>query len=442
MNYIKHNSFLLRTLTLLSLLFIVSCGDESTSPSYGKIEGVVIDANTGEPINAAMIFTEPGTESVITTPEGKFTLNSIDVGNYTVRAVKSKYKTSYTNVRVLENKTVSASILLFPGEGNINLDSLNENRPPSKPVTLTPKNDATITGDFVELRWNSIDPEGDEITYNLYFGKSSVGQNLLINNLITTKYIVSDLEELTTYYWKVEAIDEYGNKSMSNVFSFYIDTVGTADNGEPKITDGLLAYISFDGEIKDNSGNNTIELSGVNLVSDRNNRINSAGYFNYQTNYLNILGLPNEIKDYSISFWINPNTNYGNPYNGQIHIAGRYGLLENGSMKIHLENNNQLNYAHNTNGNVIVDINKTLNSKIWTHITLTYNSSTLVGKFYLNGTLIHTKFNLNFPSPANSPFAIGMDVMNNNRVFNGAIDEFYLFNRALSESEVNQLYSK
>lgn len=436
------SSYIIKILTLLSLLLIVSCGDEPTSPSYGKIEGVVIDAITGEPVNSAMIFTEPGTESVITGVDGKFTLNSIDVGNYTVRAVKSKYKTSYTNIRVLENKNVNAAILLFPGEGHINLDSLNENRPPSKPVAVSPKNDASITGDFVELRWSSIDPDDDAITYNLYFDLSTVGQKLLINKLNTTKYIVSDLKELTTYYWKVEAIDEYGNKSMSNVFSFYVDTVAKSDDGDPKIEDGLLTYISFNGEIKDNSGKTTLEYIGVTTGIDRNGLINNAGNFNNQKNFLNIIGLPNEINDYTISFWINPNTSYGVPYNGQIHIAGRYGLIENGSMKVHLESLNKLNYAHNTNGNVIVDINKTLNANVWTHITLTYNSNSLIGKFYINGILVHTKYNLNSPSPANSPFAIGMDVMNNNRVFNGSIDEFYLFNRALNDNEVSVLYGK
>ena len=434
------NKIILISLFVIGIFGINSCEDEPVAPQYGNVTGLVLDAKTGEPIKSAMIYTEPGSQSVVTNETGTFTLTGIDPGLYTIRAIKSQYKTSYTNIKVIENKTTNASILMFMGEGNINLDSLDENRAPTKPVATKPKNDSKISTEYVELNWVCQDPDEDEVTYNVYFDKTSVGQKLLINNLKTPKYLVSDLEKLTTYYWKVEAIDEYGNKTMSNGFSFYVDTVATIDNGNPKIEDGLLTYISFDNEITSSNSNYTALVYNVNLTNDRNGNSNSAGSFlHYSQNSVQITDLPYSISSYTISFWVNPESHYGYPYGNEIHLAGRYGYTQNGSMKISYESGKLL-YKHNNNGNSTVNTNQNLNTNTWTHITLTFNAQTYIGNFYINGEKKHSTTFSYLPNSATANFSIGMDALNGNRVFNGKIDEFYLFNRAITENEVLKLY--
>jgi hypothetical protein len=329
---------------------------------------------------------------------------------------------------------------MFMGEGNINLDSLDENRAPTKPVATKPKNDSKISTEYVELNWVCQDPDEDEVTYNVYFDKTSVGQKLLINNLKTPKYLVSDLEKLTTYYWKVEAIDEYGNKTMSNVFSFYVDTVAVDPVDDPILSESILAYISFDGSIIDNNNKQNVNSSGVSLTTDRNGEQNKAGNFmNNNHNSVSITSLPYTINNYTIAFWIKPTANYGIPYDNQIHIAGRYGTSNESSMKISLINEN-INISHENNGHHTINSNLKLSTNVWTHFSVTFNGNNL--KVYLNGVLQFNGYLDKLPNPSIKVFSIGMDMSNNNRIFNGSIDEFYLFNKYLNEDEVFSIYKK
>lgn len=75
----------------------------------------------------------------------------------------------------------------------------------------------------VDLKWEeSIDPEGKEIKYNLYLDKgSSEPTNLIASSLSSNSYQLDNLEYYTNYSWKVIAQDIVGNKTSSEIFSFF-----------------------------------------------------------------------------------------------------------------------------------------------------------------------------------------------------------------------------
>lgn len=98
---------------LLVLALAAGCDKETIGPqTEGSIEGVVRDAETNEAIARANVTTSPPTQSVLTDEDGTFAIEGIPTGDYTIDVTKSDYKSRAVQVKVQENKTTSAEILL------------------------------------------------------------------------------------------------------------------------------------------------------------------------------------------------------------------------------------------------------------------------------------------------------------------------------------------
>jgi Viral BACON domain/Abnormal spindle-like microcephaly-assoc'd, ASPM-SPD-2-Hydin/Kre9/KNH-like N-terminal Ig-like domain len=81
------------------------------------------------------------------------------------------------------------------------------------------------------LRWKCVDPDGDTLLYDVYFGTASTPP-LRIQKITVREYTPSDLQYDTTYYWKIVAHDGKGATSESPVWQFTtmaqpIETVST-----------------------------------------------------------------------------------------------------------------------------------------------------------------------------------------------------------------------
>ncbi|MCD6331570.1 MAG: cadherin-like domain-containing protein, partial [Thermoplasmata archaeon] len=102
-----------------------------------------------------------------------------------------------------------------------------KNSPPNKPKNIYPENGATGIELNPILRWNCTDVNGDEITYDVYFGKEG-NINKIVSNITTDFFDISsaNLERLTTYYWYVVAWDEHKAKNKSQIW--YFTTKGNA----------------------------------------------------------------------------------------------------------------------------------------------------------------------------------------------------------------------
>ncbi len=74
--------------------------------------------------------------------------------------------------------------------------------------TPDPANLATGVSVDTELRWVGGDPDGDTVTYKIYFGESS-SPPLVQEGYATTNYDPGVLNYETTYYWRVVAYDGY-----------------------------------------------------------------------------------------------------------------------------------------------------------------------------------------------------------------------------------------
>ena len=87
------------------------------------------------------------------------------------------------------------------------------------------------------LQWHADDPNGDEISYDLYFGTSEDLLTLIKENTKDEFYQFGisgniDLSYNTTYYWKVVAKDENGAISDTGIMSF---TTQLEENQKPTL---------------------------------------------------------------------------------------------------------------------------------------------------------------------------------------------------------------
>jgi hypothetical protein len=93
------------------------------------------------------------------------------------------------------------------------------NNPPNVPSNPNPLNGATNEPVNRTLSWNCSDPNGDPLTYDIYFGTNS-NPPIAATNLTIASYSPGQLTSNTTYYWKIVAKDNQGATTSGLVWSF------------------------------------------------------------------------------------------------------------------------------------------------------------------------------------------------------------------------------
>jgi formylglycine-generating enzyme required for sulfatase activity len=213
-------------------------------------------------------------------------------------------------------------------------------------------------------------------------------------------------------------------------------------------TEGLVAYYPFNGNANDESGNgNHGTVNGALLTSDRFDRPNSAYEFNGVDAFIDI----NDANSLRPSFitiagWIRPTISS----KGAVLYKCTYGTAENEEYEVGLTSSSEINAGIKKNsgcqpaaGWVIVSSPPhTIPTNLWTFICSTWDGSQL--KMYLDGALVATN-----PSGPTGPMdqcpggnlKLGAGWNASDVYYSGKLDDFRIYSRALSESEIHELYS-
>ena len=213
-------------------------------------------------------------------------------------------------------------------------------------------------------------------------------------------------------------------------------------------TNGLVAYYPFSGNASDASGNgNNAIVNGATLTNDKFGKSNSAYNFDGINDYLSVnhsslLNLPGT-GSFTLSSWINP-----------IEITNEYNIISKGAG--HGNNSNDVYIlsvyfskiglelaAYPTAIWTKSDASVTANS--WSLVTVVYDNTINASKFYLNGNLVGQKNCTITPSSNGdtNPFFIGKQGYSCDcNYFKGSIDEVGIWNRALTQQEITNLYSQ
>ncbi len=213
-----------------------------------------------------------------------------------------------------------------------------------------------------------------------------------------------------------------------------ISTAGGASGLPANLQQGLVAYYPFNGNANDASGNgNNGTVNGATLTADRFGNANGAYSFDGVSNYISFNGanLPNGNSNRTISCFFKK-LNNSSPWS---HTIFAYGS-PNTSNAVMLAIGNNNNYAVQGWADDIPVSFSTTNS--WEHFVFVMENG--VGKVYVNGNLITTQNIQNWNTQYLAAI-IGCRIDLANSYFYGSIDDCLIYNHALNQSEIQQLYT-
>ncbi|MBI3853266.1 MAG: LamG domain-containing protein [Verrucomicrobia bacterium] len=223
-----------------------------------------------------------------------------------------------------------------------------------------------------------------------------------------------------------------------------MDYVSIVHPAQDPFTNGLVAYYPFNGDANDESGNgNNGTVTGAVLTADRFGMTNKAFHFNGAGDRISasVASIPLGNSPRSIVAWIKPDSD-GHPVNGVIDYGNGdcTGLMFGISFSKYLggtPNYNNLGFwggCQDYASSLITPTNQ------WSFVALTYDGSNI--RLYANGG---SETNAIGPlNTQNSHLWIGAETLNDGGTFRdffkGSIDDVRIYNRALSQQEVQQLY--
>ncbi|USD32879.1 MULTISPECIES: DUF6701 domain-containing protein [Vibrio] len=201
-------------------------------------------------------------------------------------------------------------------------------------------------------------------------------------------------------------------------------------------------------EVQDESGNNLhgraingalTATSTPALPAIDNMGTCGYGYFEHDSNQYvevadnNLLDLN---KTLTVSAWIYPTSK---PNSGLFSIFSK-----DTNFELHLDSNRRIYWwwqeKNSSTRNLTSSSTVPLND--WTFVTIRYDSKKSKASLFINGELRASRSsNQNKQLQTNSnPFQIGQDQNYSGRAFDGAIDEVQIFDEALTEQQIRQLY--
>ena len=215
------------------------------------------------------------------------------------------------------------------------------------------------------------------------------------------------------------------------IFSF-VATSSAEQNGEVDLTEGLVAYYPFNGNADDESGNgNDGTANGALLTEDRFGNANSAYNFDGVDNYLNFgnndsLNITEAI---SLIAWIYPRS----LEKGR--IISKWGYHSGYELDVVSD---EIRFNLNQYVQATSSISGMENQ--WIFVSATWDGN--IVKLYINNSLVDSSDYAE--SLVTSPNNLLIGEMANFApigYFNGILDDLRIYNRALSESEIQQLYN-
>ncbi len=117
-------------------------------------------------------------------------------------------------------------------EGCKKTTELKKNQAPNIPTNPSPADSSSDISLNTILSWSCNDPEGDSLTYDVYFGTNSVlnDNNLISENQTTPTYNPETLNYDTKYYWKIVTKDNHNNTSTGKVWNFTTTEANSDDD--------------------------------------------------------------------------------------------------------------------------------------------------------------------------------------------------------------------
>jgi len=232
-------------------------------------------------------------------------------------------------------------------------------------------------------------------------------------------------------------------KNMRLLFTFFLFTfyfASTAQIPSYVPTNGLVGWWPFNGNANDESGNgNNGTVNGAALALDRFGNENKAYYFNGHSSIT--ANSSNEISnninnELSISVWFKLNSYF----NGR--TSDFSPLISKDGPYWH-----QYQSFISSTGigfwgpNIYQGASSQIDLNNWYNIVTVFKNGMI--KFYTNNVLVGTVIDqvTGLQPCSGSVLEMGMDMANQVEYLNGELDDVAIYNRALTQEEITQLYT-
>ena len=194
-----------------ALLYFVSCKENTIDPvSFGSLTGTVFDNFNDLPLEGVEISTNPSSSIVYSDSLGHFSVEQIATGEYSFTANLVGYEKTFVN------SSISAGI-----NTDITFKIDRQVIQPDPAFTPSPATGTTKLPRDVTLTWESITPNNDSLTYDVFVYESNI-QTPLIESIdkADTFLILNNLRYETTYFWQVNVRSTTGGETKGEIWSF------------------------------------------------------------------------------------------------------------------------------------------------------------------------------------------------------------------------------
>jgi hypothetical protein len=295
---------------------------------------------------------------------------------------------------------------------------------PNAPTDLVAKPNA----ESIQLEWVA-SAEDDVTGYTIFRSETEGGPYTTIaRNVTTTSFLDNSATSNAMYYYAIKAVDNCLNRSS------YSAEVSVSSTGNQ----GLLAYYPFNGNLQDTSINlnHSVSSGGVSF-GDAKMGSNSL-VFNGTDAFVKLPTYIANQEELTIATWVywkgGPPLqrifDFGNDEAESMFLTPSTGLV-GGKLQFSIQN-----------GDVSQELEATLIPyKEWTHVAISLKNNE--ARMYVNGELVDESdaFSLSPNDFKPALNYLGRSQLSTQALFNGSIDDFVMYNYALSAEKVNELYT-
>ncbi len=209
---------------------------------------------------------------------------------------------------------------------------------------------------------------------------------------------------------------------------------------------GLRGYWRFENNLLDSAGSHNGTNSGASYLTGRvGNAINFNG--SSHASFGTGTNLINGNNKATVAFWVNPSAGDSGEQQQTILCERLGGVDSDSSYQVYITTSNspgappvgRIGFGIWNNDSIKNGANSSFAIPLntWSFITATYDGSTI--KMYVNGVLSGTGALTGNIKTLSAPLIIGSCYPNHLLHYRGSLDELMVFNKALSQSEINSL---
>jgi len=242
---------------------------------------------------------------------------------------------------------------------------------------------------------------------------------------------LTDVQLTQAGNYAVQVTNLYGSVTSSSAVLTIVPSV------PPPLTNGLVAYYPFKGNANDESGHGMDgAVHGAALTMDRFGIPNSAYTFNGTSAYIKTVNMLPDMQSASASLWISVPA---------FPSHGSYVFMDGdnaGGHDFFVALGSGTDIALKAKDNTEIPHTLAPITNAWLHVVaVADNSNANTLKMWVNGQLVGTAPSLGNANVGNhSELYIGCRAVYADYFFKGSIDDLRLYDRALSDTEVQQLY--